>query len=122
MKACIAAIILLSILTGTALWVSNCLTGKTDELVNAAKPLTTIHKEDRAETCRAVTQLWQKSRFLFSLTINRNELDTMDNILAKLNATTNAEGDDEFLIAASELTAAISRIRSICAVSLDNIL
>jgi hypothetical protein len=122
MRAFVAAIILFASLTGVAFFASSVLTAKADAIAKQAKALPYAAQELREEACQAITQAWKQERFAFSLTVNRNEIDALESALARLKAAVNAESDDEFLIAASELTAAVSRIQSICAVSLDNIL
>jgi hypothetical protein len=122
MRAFVAAIILLALLTGVAFFASSTLTAKADAIAKQAKALPYAAQELREEACQTIAQAWKQERFAFSLTVNRNEIDALESALARLKAAANAESGDEFFIAASELTAAISRIRSICAVSLDNIL
>ena len=122
MKACIAAIVLLSILSGVAFFASGALTGKADRIAEAAEALSAAPQEQRIEACRDIQQLWEDEQFFFSLTLSHTEIDALENALARLCAAANTKGDNDFLIAASELRAAISHIRDLCAVSLDNIL
>jgi outer membrane murein-binding lipoprotein Lpp len=122
MKSFIAAIVLLAALTGIAFLASGILTAKADALTEAAEALPAAPQEERAKVQQEIAQIWESERFVFLLTVNRNEIDALEMALARLGAATSAKGDDEFLTAASELAAAISRIRDTCAVSLDNIL
>ena len=122
MKSFVAAILLFIFLTGVAFWASASLTEKADALALTAESLFSAAREKRSEGQQKIAKLWKKEKFLFSLTVNRNEIDVLDKAISRLEAAANAKDDDEFLIAVSELNAAISRIRDMCAFSLDNIL
>ena len=122
MKAFIAAMILFAALVGVAFFSYCKLTSMANALAKEAEELSEVADEQRKEASRAVAKRWEESRFLFSLTINHNEIDALESTLARLSTTANIEDGDDFLIAAAELTAALTHIRDLCAVSIDNIL
>lgn len=122
MKAFIAALVLFAILTGIAFFSSYALADAAEALAKRADDLAEAPVAERASASEALHEEWERTRFLLSLTISHTELDTPENLFARVSMAAKTEDGDDFLIAVSELTSSLFHIRDLCTISWDNIL
>ena len=122
MKAFLSALALFVLLVCIAFFTSFSLTKQAEQLEAQAAKLEDIPTTMRKSATMAMKSAWEEKHFWFSMTINHNEMDEIDDIIARLRMAEKIKDDDDFLIAVSELTAALAHIKDLGAVSWDNIL
>lgn len=122
MKAFIAAIVLLAILTTTAFSASYLLADAAVALADEAEALPNADAARRKEASRAMISNWETKEFSFSMVLHYNELDVLKSILARLEMAAQAESSDDYLAAAAELSARLRHLHELCRVSISNIL
>ena len=122
MKTFIAACILLLILSGSVCANAFLLLDRVDTLQEQVAVFEEKEPDAREEAIATFRQKWEKEKILFILSINQNDLEKIEDALARLEASAKTESDSNFDIAVAELEGALERVRELAGFSVEGLL
>ena len=122
MKTFIAACILLLVLGGGVCANALILLDRTHTLQAQAASLEEGAPAGREAAVMAFRKQWEKEKILFILSVNQNDLEKVEDALARLEACAKIESDSNFAITVAELKEALERVRVLVGFSAEGLL
>ena len=108
MKAFIAGVITLSVLTVCITVASIFITGRTDRLLSVIDSLPeSVSKADSY----ALSAIWDQSRTLFSLSVHRKDVDNIDDTIEKMKIYIKEGNETGYLVTLTELRCLMERLK-----------
>lgn len=121
MKTFIAACILLLALGGSVCVNALFLLNHMDTLQEQVTVLEKAEPTVREAATKIFREEWEKKKILFTLSVNQNDLEKIEDALARLEASSKIESDSHFTIAVAELEEALKRVRELVGFSAEGL-
>lgn len=121
MKTFIASCILLAVLAGGVLLNTCVLTSRTDKLQEQAAALPNTATEERTAVAANLRRTWEADKMLFILSVRQENIEKVEDALARLETAAKRESGSNFYMAAAELTEALKRIREVVGLNIEGI-
>ena len=123
MKSLVASIILLSSVVVLTICGSICVSVRLENVRDSIESIS-IDKEDFASVMKSLSLMeekYQKNRILFSLILNDDTSDTIENYIDDIKSAAEAESKDDLLVAKNRLIAHIEQTRRLNTFNIDSI-
>ncbi len=121
MKTFIAAcILLLTLGLGVAIN-AGVLLHRTDTLEAHVQALENTDLPSRETKAKEFREEWERSKTLYILSVNQNDLEKIEDALVRLEAATKIESDSEYGIAVAQLKEGLRHVRQLIGFSTEGL-